>query len=266
VKKPEDISDAEAAQALADPAEHAEILAFLAEHNVSMPPEQLPSDALKAAIADIHNRKTQSTAKADNDTVAAVSPDDITDDMVARALQNNEMRRALEALLKSTGHDDPLDLAPQAILKLAVAAIIQHAQSQQFETDNITPDQISEKMLDAALANDQMRAALSSALKMQGVEQPLDQVPREIIKAAFAAMAAIAQQRQQQKSPERPQIPDRLVAQIFADPRGDGVLRDVMRQNNLEGEPQDLPDGIKRQIVEVLVQQGVINFGEDRDA
>lgn len=270
MKKPEDISSTDVAEALADPVQRAELTAFLATHNVSLPPEELPSDVLKAALADIGNRKTQPQAQTGADEATlALSSSAITDDMVARALQNAEMRKALEGLLKANGYDGPLEQAPSAMIKTAIVTIFQYAQSQQSEprqpgtgTGTLKPDQISDEMLDAALANERMREALSNALKTLGVEKPLDEAPRDLVRAAFAAMAAVAEQRQQA---HKPQIPDEVVAQIFADPRVDGLLRDFMQQNGLEGEPQDLPDHGKRQIVEVLIQQGAISFGENKE-
>ena len=57
-------------------------------------------------------------------------------------------------------------------------------------------------------------------------------------------------------------VPDDLVQQVFADPRADPILRDIMAGNQLTGEPADLPHDIKQAIVQLLIDQGVISFEE----
>ena len=48
---------------------------------------------------------------------------------------------------------------------------------------------------------------------------------------------------------------------MFADPRADALLRDIMSKNELAGEPADLPLEIKQAIVKMMVDQDIIRFG-----
>lgn len=61
-----------------------------------------------------------------------------------------------------------------------------------------------------------------------------------------------------------PEIPDQLIEHIFADSRAQDLLREFMRKNHLTGAPSDLALQTKRQIVENLVAQGVIKFGDEQ--
>ena len=58
------------------------------------------------------------------------------------------------------------------------------------------------------------------------------------------------------------EIPDMVVEQVFSDPRADAVLREIMSSNQLTGEPADLPIDVKRAIVKLLVDQGIVSFGQ----
>jgi hypothetical protein len=53
-------------------------------------------------------------------------------------------------------------------------------------------------------------------------------------------------------------ISNDLVRQVSADPRADELLRKVMADNGLVGEPGELPSDMQRAIVEALVRDGII--------
>jgi hypothetical protein len=115
---------------------------------------------------------------------------------------------------------------------------------------------------DRSLADPDFRLMLSEGLVASGYK-PLDEFPtsehRDIARQ-FLQQRREAQQ--QQKTPASAEIPDALVQHIFADPNTQEMLRDAMRQNNLSGEPADLPLETQRAIVAALMQQGVIQFGD----
>ena len=80
-------------------------------------------------------------------------------------------------------------------------------------------------------------------------------------------MMGLAQEAQAQQGPAGPPgdpstVPDDLIQQVFSDPRADTILRDIMSGNQLTGDPAELPDDIKRAIVQLLIDQGVISFDE----
>jgi hypothetical protein len=107
---------------------------------------------------------------------------------------------------------------------------------------------------DRALADPAFRRQLSAVL-VEGYK--LEDMPLGQQRSA-ARQFREAQQQQQ----EAPEIPDALVQHIFADPDAQEMLRDAMRQNDLSGEPADLPLETQRAIVAALMQQGVIQFGD----
>ncbi|HFB2048205.1 MAG: hypothetical protein HRT83_04940 [Hyphomicrobiaceae bacterium] len=264
MKKPEDISDAETNKVLSDPELSSEIKNFLREKKVSISPEKLPPDVLKAAIADIYNRKSLLDAKKDALGATFTSCDYISDDVVAKALLNEEMRKALENQLKASNSEYPLELASPDTIKAAISTIILNTQlkqseAQQIKTNCISPVQISDELLNAALANHEVRKILSAGIKSQGIDEPISQVSRDTVKETFAAIATLARQ------PATPCIPDHLLDQIFSDAKACELLRDVMKQNNIKGEPHDLSDIAKRFIVYALIKQGAISFGENKD-
>jgi tetratricopeptide (TPR) repeat protein len=53
-------------------------------------------------------------------------------------------------------------------------------------------------------------------------------------------------------------LPDEFVRAIFESPQAQGLLKEVLRQNNIEGEPGDLPFELQRAIASALVAQGLI--------
>ncbi|MEL7481374.1 MAG: CHAT domain-containing tetratricopeptide repeat protein [Pseudomonadota bacterium] len=67
--------------------------------------------------------------------------------------------------------------------------------------------------------------------------------------------------RSKRANPSLESLPDDLVHAVFADPAGQDLLRKVMADNGLQGEPADLPPHVQRTIVEMLMAQGVIQIG-----
>ena len=109
---------------------------------------------------------------------------------------------------------------------------------------------------DRALADPDFRRELSEALVRSGYK-PLDET--SISEQRNDARNYLKQKRE---AHQQRQIPDALVQHIFANPQTQELLRDAMRQNNLSGEPADLPPETQRAIVAALMQQGVIKFGD----
>jgi hypothetical protein len=131
-------------------------------------------------------------------------------------------------------------------------------------TDN---PQIPDELLNQVLADPEAVAALQELAGRAGVATPVAAMPREEQVALVTAMMGMAQRAEQENgggnAPGNPaDIPADLIAQVFADPRADTILRDIMQGNQLTGEPADLPDDIKRAIVQLLIDQGVISFDE----
>ncbi|MGI9475390.1 MAG: hypothetical protein ACR2PI_01695 [Hyphomicrobiaceae bacterium] len=124
-----------------------------------------------------------------------------------------------------------------------------------------TPE-IPDQLLQQVLADPEAVAALQELAGRAGVTTPVLSMPHEEQVALVTAMMGLAQQAQAEGGgPGAPSdVPDDLVEQVFADPRADAVLRDIMAGNQLTGEPAELPQDIKRAIVQLLIDQGVISF------
>lgn len=125
--------------------------------------------------------------------------------------------------------------------------------------------QIPDELLNQVLADPEAVAALQELAGQAGVTTPVLSMPREEQIALVTAMMGLAQKAQAEgAAPGGPgdpsNIPDDLIQQVFADPRADTILRDIMAGNQLTGEPADLPPDIKRAIVQLLIDQGVISF------
>lgn len=129
--------------------------------------------------------------------------------------------------------------------------------------------EIPEHLLQQVLGDPEAVAALQELAGRAGVTTPVLSMQREEQVALVTAMMSLAQAQQGQDGPsgqpggqpgDPSMIPDDLIQQVFADPRADTILRDIMAGNELTGEPADLPDDIKRAIVQLLIDQGVISF------
>lgn len=130
-----------------------------------------------------------------------------------------------------------------------------------------TPE-IPEHLLQQVLSDPEAVAAMQELAGRAGVTTPVLEMPRAEQVALVTAMMGLAQRAQEQgggvpgQPHQPPDVPDGLIHQVFADPRADEILRDIMAGNQLTGEPVDLPHDIKRAIVQMLVDQGVISFDE----
>ena len=127
-----------------------------------------------------------------------------------------------------------------------------------------TPE-IPDQLLQQVLADPEAVAALQELAGRAGVTTPVLSMTHEEQVALVTAMMGLAQQAQAEGAgpggPGAPSgVPDDLGEQVFADPRADAVLRDIMAGNQLTGEPAELPQDIKRAIVQLLIDQGVISF------
>ncbi|MFT5508799.1 MAG: hypothetical protein ACI89J_001876 [Hyphomicrobiaceae bacterium] len=129
-----------------------------------------------------------------------------------------------------------------------------------------TPE-IPEHLLNQVLSDPEAVAALQELAGRAGVTTPVLSMPRDEQVALVTAMMGLAQEAQAQQGPAGPPgdpstVPDDLIQQVFSDPRADTILRDIMSGNQLTGDPAELPDDIKRAIVQLLIDQGVISFDE----
>lgn len=131
--------------------------------------------------------------------------------------------------------------------------------------------EITDDVLNEILGNPDAVEAVDALAKQEGIETPLVEMPRD----EQARLVAMMLQRAQAASLgggdiDANEIPDELISAVFADPQGDAILREIMQDNQLDGEPSDLPDDTKRLIIKLLVDQGVISFeppsANDNDA
>lgn len=126
--------------------------------------------------------------------------------------------------------------------------------------------EIPPELIDQVLSDPEAVAALQELAGRAGVMTPVAEMVREEQVALVTAMMSLAQQSEAGAGPgggapgDPSNVPDDLIAQVFADPRADTILRDIMNGNQLTGEPADLPHDIKRAIVQLLIDQGVISF------
>ena len=88
-------------------------------------------------------------------------------------------------------------------------------------------------------------------------------MPREAQRQAVGEMMAAMQEvHAETEAQGAPDISDELVRDAFAAPELQELLCDVMRHNDIEGAPADLPFEMQRAIIASLIEQGVIKFDE----
>lgn len=124
--------------------------------------------------------------------------------------------------------------------------------------------EIPDAMLDQILGDPEAVSALQQIAERAGVTTPVPEMSREEQRRLVALMMSMAQQAQAQgDGAQQPgaEVPDEIIEQIFKDPRADALLREIMEANQLQGEPVELPIEVKRAMVRLLVDQGVISFG-----
>ncbi|MGI9408971.1 MAG: hypothetical protein ACR2OV_02775 [Hyphomicrobiaceae bacterium] len=130
-----------------------------------------------------------------------------------------------------------------------------------------TDPDITEDVFNRVLAEPEALKVLEVLAAREGITTPFLEIPREKQFEIVAAMMEMARAAQEQADDDDPpdgatdDIPDNIVEQVFADPRADALLRDIMSKNELAGEPTDLPLEIKQAIVKMMVDQGIIRFG-----
>jgi hypothetical protein len=124
--------------------------------------------------------------------------------------------------------------------------------------------EVPDELLDMMLADKDMVEQLEAPLKAMGMTQSLAAMPREMQRAAVAAMMAVMQKSgaDDEEADTTPDIPDAAVRAVFAEPKRQALLRDVMQQNGLEGDPADLPFSVQRKIVEALVQADALSLAD----
>ncbi len=130
----------------------------------------------------------------------------------------------------------------------------------------VNPENIN-AMLPQILADPEAVNAMQVLAAREGISTPVAELAREKQVELVTQLIGMAQAAQAQSGGagapgDRGGIPDEIVEQVFADPRADEILRQIMSGNELSGEPADLPLEIKRAIVQMMVDQGVISFGQ----
>ena len=125
---------------------------------------------------------------------------------------------------------------------------------------------ITEEIFNRVLAEPEAIKVLEVLAAREGISTPFHDIQRDKQIELVAALVEMARTAHDQASDdeapgEAPPIPNNIVQQVFADPRADALLRDIMSKNELVGEPADLPFEIKHAIVKMMVDQGIIRFG-----
>ena len=102
----------------------------------------------------------------------------------------------------------------------------------------------------------------------QGIETSLEDLSRQQLRLLAGALVAEAREHgtfgtsggDGTAAALAAEIPAELVTSIFEDPRAQNVLQDIVAANGLQGPPAALPDNIKREIVRLLIEQGIVTF------
>jgi len=190
----------------------------------------------------------------------------ITDEMIDTMLGNPQAVAALQGVATELGKLTPVGDMSRDEVRALIATVV--ARQQAAET--VQRPEIPEEMIDQILADPEAVAALQHLAKENGVTTPVGEMPRPAQKALIENMMAIAQQAQAaglagaasgEGSDGAAELPPGLVDQVFGDPRAQELLKKIMADNKLDGEPGDLPMEMKTAIVRMLVEQGVISFG-----
>lgn len=119
--------------------------------------------------------------------------------------------------------------------------------------------QITDELLDRALSQPQLRDMLEKLHGANGATTAFEALARDEQKQLLAELSMRLQDAPAQPAPH--EVPDQAVHQIFAAPETDAIIRRVMSENSLEGEPADLPFETKRAIVDTLFRAGVLRVG-----
>ena len=128
--------------------------------------------------------------------------------------------------------------------------------------------EISDEALSRVLADPEAIKVLEVLAAREGISTPFLEIHRDKQIELVAKMMEMARAAQEQADGSNPpidaqSIPDEIVVQVFSDPRADKLLREIMSQSDLTGEPADLPFNIKQAIVSMMVERGIIRFGPE---
>ena len=140
--------------------------------------------------------------------------------------------------------------------------------------------EVSDDLLDEVLADPELRGQLEEMLLDAAIHEPLDMLPRETQREAVSALLAamedmpetdgVAEVAAADVAPAPAPMPaprptpvvavsDAVVHYVFADPKSHDMLKKVMREADLLGQPGDLEFDTRREIVEVLAEHGRID-------
>jgi hypothetical protein len=162
-------------------------------------------------------------------------------------------------------HSLPANYALSAARRVVTA--LRRAQGQKSnsrasaETLQITDEEtmfIADKLLDQALADPKMRAAMERSIQEEGRTTPLTELSRLYLKAyMIKAIIADLLARAKTNQPLDPAwLPDALVLQVLADPEAQPLLIRHMADLNLGGTLANLTPLSKRAIVRDLITAG----------
>jgi hypothetical protein len=136
-------------------------------------------------------------------------------------------------------------------------------------SDDVEPTpEFPDHLLDQVLADPEARQALRDYAMRQGIETSLEDLSRQQLRLLAGALVAEAREHgtfgtsggDGTAAALAAEIPAELVTSIFEDPRAQNVLQDIVAANGLQGPPAALPDNIKREIVRLLIEQGIVTF------
>ncbi|MGO9487137.1 MAG: TIR domain-containing protein [Rhodomicrobium sp.] len=133
------------------------------------------------------------------------------------------------------------------------------------EEDSEPPD--PGELVEHILADQDARATIELVLEQKGIEEPLDVMKPEerrdaIAEAMFAVIAEKLALKAKTAAADPREVPDALVNRVFANGHAQGLIRDVMRQYNLDGAAADLPFETKRFITGKLKEHGFVKDEE----
>jgi len=132
-------------------------------------------------------------------------PDDETLDA---ALADPGFRQALGAALTHAGVTTPIDDIPREQLREYVGHAIAGMQAANANGDgpegadasasgDPQADAVPDQLLDEALADPEMRATIEAVLKDNGIDEPIEQLPRQLLKRLIYQMMEYARAAQE---------------------------------------------------------------------
>jgi len=126
-----------------------------------------------------------------------------------------------------------------------------------------------ERLLDQVLADPQAMEALGDYARRRGITTPLAAMPREELRRIAGALMAEARAARTAAVPADEGladrtfgVPDGLTEAVFADEQARAVLADLAAAHGWSEAPAALPEHIKRMLVRMLIDEGVIEVGD----